>query len=92
MVTVDSKGRIVLPQEIRNRLGIRTGVEVEVRADDGRIVIEPEEDPDRIIEDLERRITEASSGRRRPTDATLDVESRRHVESIQRQAGSAGSE
>lgn len=36
MVTVDSKGRIVLPREVRDRLGIRPGSEVAVTAEDGR--------------------------------------------------------
>ena len=42
MVTVDSKGRIVLPKEVRKRLGIDPGTEVEVHEEDGRAVVEPE--------------------------------------------------
>lgn len=54
MVTVDSKGRVVLPKEVRNRLGIAPGTEVEIREENGKAVVEPEDDPGRIVDDLER--------------------------------------
>lgn len=92
MVTVDGKGRVVLPQDVRERLGITPGTEVEVRADDGRAVVEPEEDPERIIEDIDRLVARASSNRTRPTGSQLDAASQRHVESIRRHAGAAGPE
>ena len=43
MTTVDSKGRIVLPKEIRERLGITPGTEVEVHEEKGKAVVEPED-------------------------------------------------
>lgn len=67
---MDSKGRIVLPQEIRERLGITPGTEVEICEEDGKVVIEPETDPERIIERGENLIEQPSSGggrRRRST-------------------------
>lgn len=71
MVTVDSKGRIVLPSEVREQLGIRPGSEVEVSADDGRAVVEPEDGPEEIMRDLEAMIEEAAANRerRRESDA-----------------------
>lgn len=60
MPTVDDKGRIVLPKEVRERLGVTPGTEVEVRAEDGRAVVEPEDDPEAIIERMEQLIDSAS--------------------------------
>ncbi|GAA0475912.1 AbrB/MazE/SpoVT family DNA-binding domain-containing protein [Halococcus dombrowskii] len=56
MTTVDTKGRVTLPKELRERLGLEPGTEVEISDEDGRIVIERERDPDDVIAELERRI------------------------------------
>ncbi len=72
MAKVDSKGRIVLPQEVRERLGITPGTTVEVREEDGRAVVEPEDDPEQIIEQMEKLIQETSS--KRGETARLDEE------------------
>ena len=63
MTTVDSKGRIVLPQELRERLGITPGTEVDVREEDGKAVVKPEDSPDEILERMEQLVAEASSNR-----------------------------
>lgn len=63
MAKVDSKGRIVLPQDIREELGITPGTEVDVREEDGRAVIEPEDDPQEIIDRMEELIDEAVAER-----------------------------
>lgn len=84
MVTVDSKGRIVLPQDVRDRLELRPGTEVTVRNDGDRIVVEPEDDPEEIIDDIETLVEEASSDR--PDPDTDDPFSRDHLEAIQRGA------
>jgi AbrB family looped-hinge helix DNA binding protein len=39
--TIDSAGRLVIPQEIRREAGLRPGMPVEVRWRAGRIEIEP---------------------------------------------------
>ncbi len=38
---IDSAGRIVIPKAVREAAGIRPGVPLEVRYQDGSIVIEP---------------------------------------------------
>lgn len=38
---IDAAGRVVIPKEIRERLGLRGGRAVEVRERDGSIEIEP---------------------------------------------------
>ena len=40
-VSVDAAGRIVIPKDLRERLGIRRGRALEIRERDGRIEIEP---------------------------------------------------
>jgi AbrB family looped-hinge helix DNA binding protein len=58
MATVDTKGRVTLPKEVREDLGLEPGTEVEIHDENGRIVIEPERDPEDTIMELERRIEE----------------------------------
>ncbi|WP_458191036.1 AbrB/MazE/SpoVT family DNA-binding domain-containing protein [Haladaptatus sp. NG-WS-4] len=88
MTKVDSKGRIVLPQNVRRRLGITPGTEVEIHEEDGKAVIEPEDNPDQIIADLETIIEDAAAHRDQPEYDELDVEAKHHVDTIRRQANS----
>jgi AbrB family looped-hinge helix DNA binding protein len=39
--SVDAAGRVVIPKDMRDRLGIRRGRVLEIRERDGRIEIEP---------------------------------------------------
>lgn len=89
MVKVDSKGRIVLPQRVRERLGIVPGAEVDIRAEDGRAVVEPERDPEGIIERMETLIEDAAADRTPRSDDDLDVYARDHADTIRRQAREA---
>jgi AbrB family looped-hinge helix DNA binding protein len=92
MAKVDSKGRIVLPKDIRERLGLDAGTEVDVHEKDGRAVIEPEESPEQILADLERRVEDAASRRDRTPSEELTGEARDHVETVRRQARDADHE
>ncbi|MGH7899118.1 MAG: AbrB/MazE/SpoVT family DNA-binding domain-containing protein [Candidatus Binatia bacterium] len=38
---IDSAGRVVIPKELRERLGLRRGRSLDIRERDGRIEIEP---------------------------------------------------
>ena len=84
MVTVDSKGRIVLPKELRERLGITSGTEVDIHEEDGKAVVEPEDTPDQIIERMERLITETASkqGETIPLDEGADPIAKKHRDAI----------
>ena len=37
--TIDSKGRVTIPDEIRKRLGVKTGDRVEFIAEGGRVIV-----------------------------------------------------
>lgn len=87
MTKVDSKGRIVLPQELRERLGITPGTEVEIHEDDGKAVVMPEDNPEQIIDRMEQLVKEASmeSGETEPL-ATDDPVAQAHREAIRKEA------
>ena len=84
MVTVDSKGRVVLPKELRERLGITPGTEVTVREEGGKAVVEPEDDPERIIERMEHLVAETGSerGETTPPDEGADPIARKHGDAV----------
>jgi AbrB family looped-hinge helix DNA binding protein len=93
MAKVDSKGRIVLPQEVRESLGITPGSEVDIREEDGKAVVEPEDNPEQIIERMEELIDGISDDRHPPTPyEDLDPQSKDHVDTIRRQAQQAESD
>lgn len=86
MVKVDSKGRIVLPQAVRERLDITPGTEVEIREEDGKAVVEPEDDPQQIIDRMEQLVAEAASkrGDTAPLEEDADPLVKKHRDAIRR--------
>lgn len=93
MPKVDSKGRIVLPQELRDRLDITPGTEVEVREEDGKMVLQPEADPDQVIERLERLVEETASRSEKATPPDdIDPVARKHRDAVRRGARDDGGE
>jgi len=92
MPTADSKGRIVLPKALRERLELEAGTEVEVRADDDALVVEPETDPDRVLNRMDRLVAETestSTASTTPTDE-LDPIARKHRDAVRRGAEDDG--
>ena len=85
---MDSKCRIALPKEVRERLGITPGTDVEVREDDVKMIDEPEDDPRQIIERMETLVAETSSRRREttPVDGTAGPIARNHRDAVRRGA------
>lgn len=55
---VDAKGRVTIPQRIRESLHIDPGEEVEIALEDGRIVITPRISRDEFADRLEGCINE----------------------------------
>ncbi|WP_434522824.1 AbrB/MazE/SpoVT family DNA-binding domain-containing protein [Halorubrum sp. AS12] len=88
MTKVDSKGRIVLPQEVRDRLGITPGTEVDVREKDGKAVVELEDSPDKILAQMEQLVEEAASNREEtiPISEGADPVAHKHRDAVQRGA------
>ncbi|QWC19398.1 AbrB/MazE/SpoVT family DNA-binding domain-containing protein [Halorubrum sp. 2020YC2] len=88
MPKVDAKGRVVLPQAVRERLDITPGTEVEVREEDGEVVIRPEDDPERVLDRLDRLVEETAP--ERGAIESLDDEAgpiaRKHREAVRRGA------
>jgi len=94
MTKVDSKGRVVLPQEVRERLGITPGTEVEIHEEDGKAVVEPEDDPQQIIDRMEQLVEETTSERREttPLNGGADPIAQKHREAIRSGAKNSSDE
>ena len=97
MPTVDSKGRIVLPKTLRERLELDAGTEVEVRAEDDTLVVEPETNPNRVLDRMNRLVaeTEPTSTDPAPAESTtptdeLDPIARKHRDAVRRGAEDDG--
>lgn len=83
---VDSKGRIVLPQEIRDRLNLTPGTEVEVREEDGRAIVRPKDNPDEILDRMEQLVENTSSNQKETTSPSegADPIAQKHRDAAQR--------
>jgi AbrB family looped-hinge helix DNA binding protein len=46
---IDAAGRVVIPKELRDRLGLQRGREVDIRECDGHIEIEPAATPMSLV-------------------------------------------
>ena len=45
VTTLSSKGQVVLPKNLRTRLGLRSGTKLDCRIKDGAIVLTPQDEP-----------------------------------------------
>jgi len=88
MTKVDPKGRIVLPQQIRERLGFTAGTEVEIHEEEGKAVVEPVPVPEQVIERVERLVEETASsrGQRAQIDHGDDPIAQKHRNAVRRGA------
>ena len=88
MTKVDSKGRIVLPKEVRDRLGITPGTEVDIHEENGKAVVEPEDNPDEVLERMEQLVEETYSKQRETTPRTggADPIAQKHRDAVRRGA------
>jgi AbrB family looped-hinge helix DNA binding protein len=59
-VTVDEKGRILIPKEIREKIGLRTGGKARLKVEKERIVIMPPISPEDFIKEMEGCIKEGT--------------------------------
>jgi AbrB family looped-hinge helix DNA binding protein len=86
MTKVDSKGRIVLPKDVRESLGIDPGTEVQIHEENGKAVVEPEDDPEQVLERLDQLVAEIPENRDPTPYDELDPQSKDHVDTIRQQA------
>ncbi|RDZ48205.1 AbrB/MazE/SpoVT family DNA-binding domain-containing protein [Haloferax sp. Atlit-19N] len=88
MTKVDSKGRVVLPKDVRERLGIAPGTEVDIHEEDGKAVVEPRDDPDEILARMEQLIAETSSKREETTPRIEGVDpiAQKHRDAVRKGA------
>lgn len=86
MTKVDSKGRIVLPKDVRERLGITPGTEVDIHEENGKAVVEPEDNPNEILEQMEQLVEETSSkrGETVPLTEGTDPIAQKHRDAVRR--------
>lgn len=94
MVKVDSKGRVVLPQEVRECLGITPGTEVDIHEEDGKAVVKPEDDPQQIIDRMEQLVEETASerGETTPLSEGAGPIAQKHREAVQSGAENSSDE
>lgn len=50
LATIDAGGRVVIPKEVRERLGLRPGSRIELREVEGRLEVSPATTPVRLVE------------------------------------------
>jgi len=50
LATIDAGGRVVVPKEIRERLGLRPGSRIVLREVEGRLEISPATTPVRLVD------------------------------------------
>jgi len=77
MATVDSKRRIVLTQEVRERVDITPGTEVEIHEEDRKAVVEPEIIPNKSSSEWNSSLmTRLQNMRTQPRSMKLQTQSR----------------
>lgn len=71
-VRVDRKGRITLPKEFREALGIKEGEDVVLDIKGKRMTIEKAEDPFKVLEEILEGLTFTRELRRRAEEEALE--------------------
>lgn len=59
-VIVDSKGRVLIPKDIRDQVGLRAGGKARLKIEKGKIIILPPFSPKEFIEEMEGCIKEGA--------------------------------
>lgn len=74
--TVDAAGRLVIPKQVREAVGIRPGMEVDIRAANGRIEIERVTPPVELVREGRWLVAIATAGEPLPdglVERTIDA-------------------
>jgi AbrB family looped-hinge helix DNA binding protein len=64
-IVVDDRGRVTLPQELRDALGLHPGQEVHVELTEGGLLMRRATTPEEFIERLEGCVDSRRTGRRK---------------------------
>jgi AbrB family looped-hinge helix DNA binding protein len=59
-VSVDDKGRVLIPKEARDRVGLKAGGQARLKIENERIIIMPPISPEEFIEGMEGCIREGT--------------------------------
>jgi len=59
-VTVDDKGRVLIPKEIRDKVGLRVGGKARLKIEKENIIIIPPISPEEFIKEMEGCIKEGT--------------------------------
>jgi AbrB family looped-hinge helix DNA binding protein len=59
-VTVDNKGRVLIPKEVRDKVGLQAGGKARLKIEKENIIIMPPISPEEFIEEMEGCIREGT--------------------------------
>lgn len=59
-VRVDDKGRVLIPKEVRDKVGLKAGGKARLKVENEKIVIMPPISPEEFIEEMEGCIREGT--------------------------------
>ena len=57
-ITVDDKGRILIPKEARDKIGLQAGEKARLKIEKGKIILMPPISPEEFIKEMEGCIRE----------------------------------
>ncbi|ELZ09324.1 transcription regulator [Halovivax asiaticus JCM 14624] len=70
---IDEKGRVTLPQSVRERLDLDAGERVRITVEDGRVVVQPHVSRTAFIESMEGIVNEETKRDDAPTITPEDL-------------------
>ncbi|MBO3800378.1 MAG: AbrB/MazE/SpoVT family DNA-binding domain-containing protein [Candidatus Brockarchaeota archaeon] len=59
-VDVDDKERVLIPKEVRDKVGLKTGGKARMKVEDKRIIVMPPISPEEFIDEMEGCIKEGT--------------------------------
>ncbi|MEM0290097.1 MAG: AbrB/MazE/SpoVT family DNA-binding domain-containing protein [Metallosphaera sp.] len=59
-VDVDDKGRVLIPKEVRDKVGLKAGGKARMKVENEKIIIMPPISPEEFIEEMEGCIKEGT--------------------------------
>lgn len=85
LITIDQAGRLVLPKKVRDRLGLKSGSVLEVRATADGVYLTPEHHTPRLVKDGNVLVFNGADSTGDAADA-VDEHRRSRIDELVRQA------